>query len=111
LIVENPVYTARAITGTYSCTELLFILVLRASIHFVPANNVHYLPSLLGSYSPLDYGGDFITGILSPVSIDSFITHVPDKMTQSHGIIEELCICIKSPNKISSDYLIIPNLI
>ena len=58
------------------------------SKHRVPANNVLYLPSSAQLYKVrFDGKGFLITGTLSPVNIDSFITDYPVNNIKSQGII------------------------
>jgi len=67
-------------------------------MHFVPANNVDCFPSSFGLYLFELYGNeDLITGIDSPVSIDSFITHDPLSKITSQGMIYPSGISIISP--------------
>ena len=54
----------------------------------VPANKVHYLPSSLILNKSSEKGSAFlITGIDSPVSVDSFITQEPLSKIISQDII------------------------
>jgi hypothetical protein len=77
------------------------------SMHMVPANMVLYFPSSLEEYIKLLNGnGDFVTGILSPVSIASFITVYPFNTIKSQGAIILSVISTMSPGTSSNELII-----